>query len=118
MSNKSIFVILSLFVVGMIFSPLAASAFPNQGNFLNLKKAVIDINDKIITDIIFKAQGDIPKHNPGINWGYGIITVDELGRQNVIATTSHPELPIADSELQLSPADPVIHDHYVILRTD
>ena len=68
MSNKSIFVILSLFVVGMIFSPLAASAFPNQGNFLNLKNAVIDINDKIITDIIFKAQGDIPKHNPGINW--------------------------------------------------
>jgi hypothetical protein len=36
----------------------------------------------------------------------------------VIATTSHPELPIADSELQLSPADPVIHDHYVIIRTD
>jgi hypothetical protein len=118
MSNKSIFVILSLFVVGMIFSPLAASAFPNQGNFLNLKKAVIDINDKIITDIVFKAQGDIPKHNPGINWGYGIITVDELGRQNVIATTSHPELPIADSELQQSPADPVIHNHYVILGTD
>ena len=52
----------------------------------SLIQTLIDINDKIITDIIFKAQGDIPKHNPGINWGYGIITVDELGRQNVIAT--------------------------------
>jgi hypothetical protein len=68
MSNKTIFGVMFLFAVGMIFSPLGVSAFPNQGNFLNLKKAVIDINDKIITDIIFKAQGDIPKHNPGINW--------------------------------------------------
>ena len=118
MSNKTIFVVMSLFAVGMIFSPLAVSAFPNQGNFLNLKKAVIDINDKVITDIIFKAQGDIPKHNPGIDWGYGIITVDASGIQNVIATTSHPGLPIADSELQQSAADPVIHNHYVVLGTD
>ena len=37
----------------------------------------------------------------------------------MIATTSHPELPIADSELQQSPAEhPVIHNHYVILGTD
>ena len=27
-------------------------------------------------------------------------------------------LPIADSELQQSPADPVIHNHYVELGTD
>ena len=47
MSNKSIVVGMSLFAVGMIFSPLAVSAFPNQGNFLNLKKAVIDINDSL-----------------------------------------------------------------------
>jgi hypothetical protein len=34
----------------------------------------------------------------------------------VIATTSHPELPIADSELQNgNPTNDVIHNHYVIL---
>ena len=44
--------------------------------------------------------------------------MDESGIQNVIATTSNPELPIADSELQQSPEDPVNHNHYVILGTD
>jgi len=117
MSNKTIFVVLSLFAVGMIFSPLTVSAFPNQGDFLNLKKAVLDINGKVITDIIFKAQEDIPKR-PGIDWGYGIITVDQLGIQNVIATTSHPGLPIKDSDLQEDASDPIIHNHYVILETN
>ena len=36
----------------------------------------------------------------------------------MIATTSHPELPIVDSEVQQSPEDHVIHNHYVILGTD
>ena len=31
-----------------IFSPMAASAFPNQGDFLELKKAVLNINDHVI----------------------------------------------------------------------
>jgi hypothetical protein len=44
--------------------------------------------------------------------------VDESGIQNVIATTSNPELPIADSELQQGPSDPVIHNHYLVLGTD
>ena len=44
--------------------------------------------------------------------------MDESGIQNVIATTSNPELPIADSELQQIPEDPVNHNHYVILGTD
>ena len=44
--------------------------------------------------------------------------MDESGIHNGIATTSNLELPIADSELQQSPADPVIHNHYVILGTD
>ncbi|HYJ01564.1 MAG TPA: hypothetical protein VEW92_05065 [Nitrososphaeraceae archaeon] len=37
-SKKTIFVMMSLLVIGMIFSSLVASAFPTQGNFLNLKK--------------------------------------------------------------------------------
>ena len=36
----------------------------------------------------------------------------------MIATTSHPGLPIADSELQESAAKYIIHNHYVILGTD
>ncbi|MGD1836346.1 MAG: hypothetical protein ACPKQO_11565, partial [Nitrososphaeraceae archaeon] len=85
-------------------------------NFLELKNAVIDINDEVITDIIFKAQGKIPINNPGINWGYGIVTTDTVGQTEVIVTTSHPDLPIADSDLQKGdPTDDVIHNHYAIL---
>jgi hypothetical protein len=43
-SKKTIFVMISLLAIGMIFSSLVASAFPNQGNFLNLKnKNMIDL---------------------------------------------------------------------------
>ena len=115
MSNATIFVTMTLLAAGIIFSPMVASAFPNQDDFLNLKKAVLDINDGVITDIIFKAQANIPIH-PGIDWGYGIITIDESNNTNVIATTSHPNLPIPDSELQNGdPENDVIHNHYVIL---
>ena len=108
---------MTLLAVGIVFSPMAASAFPNEDDFLNLKKAVLDINDGVITDIIFKAQANIPEH-PGIDWGYGIITLDESDNPNVIATTSHPNLPIVDSILQTDAADDVIHNHYVILGVD
>jgi len=109
---------MTLLAAGIIFSPMAASAFPPQDDFLDLKKTVLDINDGVITDIIFKAQGKIPLH-PGIDWGYGIITLDESDNPNVIATTSHPNLPIADSELQNDdPENDIIHNHYVILGVD
>jgi hypothetical protein len=117
MSNTTImFGIIALFAVGMIFSPLAASAAPpfNNENFLDLKNAKLKINDDVITDIKFTAEGEIPKVNPGINWGYGIITAGG----NVIATTSHPDLPIVDSELQTDETDDVIHNHYVKLGTN
>ncbi|MDR4512953.1 MAG: hypothetical protein MRJ93_14760 [Nitrososphaeraceae archaeon] len=120
MSNKTLVLPMTLLVVAVIFSPIGASAFPNQqGNFLDLKKAVVDINDQVITDIIFKAQGKIPIHNPGINWGYGIVTIDTLGQTNVIATTSHPDIPIADSELQNGdPTNDITHNHYALLDED
>ena len=61
---------IALFAVGMIFSsPLAVSAVvsnpDDNGNFLELKKAIIDIqNDPegdMITDIVFKTRGEIPQ---------------------------------------------------------
>jgi len=43
-SKKTIFVMMSLLAIGMIFSPLVTSAFQNQGNFLNRKnKHMIDV---------------------------------------------------------------------------
>lgn len=123
MSNTTIVITtMTLLAVAVIFSPLSAFAYPpQQGNFLDLKKAVVDIKDEVITDIIFKAQGKIPiyNNNPGINWGYGIVTIDSLGQTEVIVTTSHPKLPIADSELQNGdPANDVQHNHYAILNVD
>ena len=44
--------------------------------------------------------------------------MDESGIHNGITTTSNLEIPIANSELQQSPADPVIHYHYLLLGTD
>ena len=47
--------------------------------------------------------------------GYGIITAGG----NVIVTTSHPQLPIADSDLQNGDeTNDVIHNHYVVLETN
>ena len=118
MSNTTImFGIMVLFAVGVIFSsPIIASAVPQQqGDFLDLKNAKLSINKEVITDAKFTAKGDIPIVNPGINWGYGIITAGG----NVIVTTSHPQLPIADSELQNGdPENDVIHNHYVVLTTN
>jgi len=82
------------------------------------KKTVLDINDHVITDIIFKSQAYIPEHS-GIDWGYGVIIIDQTSGTNVIATTSHPNIPTADSELQNgNPENDVIHNHYVILGVD
>jgi hypothetical protein len=118
MSNTTtMFGVMALFAVGVIFySPLAASAFvPNYNDnedFLDLKSAKLDIKNNVTTDIKFTAKGIIPIVNPGIDWGYGIITA----AGNVIATTSHPELPIVDSILQNDdPTNDVIHNHYVLL---
>jgi hypothetical protein len=84
---------------------------------LDVKKAIINIEEDVITDIVFKTRGEIPKFGTGENFGYGVVTLvnDTL---NVIATTSHPNLGIVDSELQEDENDPVFHNHYVVLGTD
>ena len=114
MSKGNIFVIMTIFVAGMIFSPLAASSYPDDDDYLDVQKAIIDIDKNIIKDIVFKTRGDIPQENRDKNFGYGVVTLAN-NTLNVIATTSHPKLGIIDSELQKSPEDPVFHNHYVIL---
>ena len=114
MSKGNIFAIMTIFVAGMIFSPLAASSYPDDDDYLDVQKAIIDIDKNIIKDIVFKTRGDIPQENRDKNFGYGVVTLAN-NTLNVIATTSHPKLGIIDSELQKSPKDPVFHNHYVIL---
>ena len=117
MSERNIFVIMAIFVAGMIFSPLAASSYPDDNDdYLDVQKAIIDIDKNVIKDIVFKTRGDIPKDGSDKNFGYGVVTLVNNSSLNVIATTSHPKLGIVDSELQNNdPTNPVFHNHYVIL---
>jgi hypothetical protein len=117
MSKGNIFAIMTIFVAGMIFSPLAALSYPDDDdNYLDVQKAIIDIDKNIIKDIVFKTRGDIPQENRDKNFGYGVVTLVNNSSLNVIATTSHPKLGIVDSELQNGdPTNPVFHNHYVIL---
>jgi hypothetical protein len=119
MSKGNIFAIMTLFVAGMIFSPLAALSYPDDDDdYLDVQKAIIDIDKNIIKDIVFKTRGDIPQENRDKNFGYGVVTLVNNSSINVIATTSHPKLGIVDSELQDNPSDPVFHNHYVILGSN
>jgi hypothetical protein len=62
MSKGNIFAIMSIFVAGMIFSPLAALSYPEDGDdYLDVQKAIIDIDKNIIKDIVFKKRCDIPQ---------------------------------------------------------
>ena len=116
MSKGNIFAIMTIFVAGMIFSPLAALSYPDDDDdYLDVQKAIIDIDKNIIKDIVFKTRGDIPQDGSDKNFGYGVVTLAN-NTLNVIATTSHPKLGIVDSELQNGdPNNPVFHNHYVIL---
>ena len=120
-TTTTVFGIMALFAVGMIFSsPMTASAiaYPHPNNdYLDVKKAIINIEEDVITDIVFKTRGEIPKFGTGENFGYGVVTLVN-GNLTVIATTSHPNLGIVDSELQEDENDPVFHNHYVLLGTD
>src|SRR5688572_27581009 len=118
MSKGNIFAIMTIFVAGMIFSPLAALSYPDDDDdYLDVQKAIIDIDKNIIKDIVFKTRGDIPKDGSDKNFGYGVVTLVN-NTLNVIATTSHPKLGIVDSILQENRFDPVFHNHYVILGTN
>ena len=132
MSNTTtIFGVIALFAVGMIFSPLAASAsipyhnnngpYPeDNGNFLDIKKAIVKIDDNAVRDIIYKTGGFIPEIPPP--FGYGVIT--EVPSQtgtgtefNVIATTSHSGLLDSDAQ-EGDPGNPILHNHYAVLGSN
>jgi hypothetical protein len=116
MLKGNIFAIMAIFAAGMIFSPLAALSYPdNDDDYLDVQKAIIDIDKNIIKDIVLKTRGDIPQDGTDKNFGYGVVTLSN-NTLNVIATTSHPKLGIADSILQNGdPTNPVFHNHYVVL---
>jgi len=51
MSNVAIFLAMALLAaVATIFSPMTASAIPNEDEFLDLKKTVLDINDHVLSN--------------------------------------------------------------------
>ncbi|HEU5462428.1 MAG TPA: hypothetical protein VFU79_09190 [Nitrososphaeraceae archaeon] len=136
MSNTTttMFGMIALFAVGMIFSPLAASAvvpYPdyngpqrddNDGNYLDIKKVIVKDDGDVITDIIYKIGGFIPLYETVDPFGYGVITEvpSETGtgtELNVIATTSHAGL--LDSEAQEGdPDNPILHNHYAVLGSN
>jgi hypothetical protein len=134
MSNTTtMYGMIALFAVGMIFSPLAASAvvpYPDyngpqpddNGDFLDIKKVIVKGDSDVITDIIYKTGGFIPHDETVEPFGYGVIT--EVPSQtgtgtelNVIATTSHAGL--LDSEAQEGdPDNPILHNHYAVLGSN
>ena len=132
MSNTTtIFGVIALFAVGMVFAPLAASAavpysnyngqYPeDNGNFLNIKKAIVDIDSDVVTDIIYKVGGLIPETPPP--FGYGVVTEvpsrTGTGTElNVIATTSHAGVLDADAQ-EGDPDNPILHNHYAVLGSN
>jgi hypothetical protein len=126
MSKTTIFGIISLFAVGMIFSsPMTASvaAYQQPTDYLDLEKTVVKIKQdpmtetNFITDIIYKLGGFLPEEDNVAPFGYGIVTqvTNETGdpELNVIATTSHAGL--LDADVQESAEDPILHNHYAVL---
>lgn len=48
---------MSMLTLAMVFSPLDAFAYANKEGNLDLKKTVLDINDKVLTDILVVGTG-------------------------------------------------------------
>ena len=87
------------------------------GLFSDIVKANLNENDKTLNSLQIKTGAKIPIGD--INHGFGIVTDGTSDGANLVAivTTTHPDLPFIDSELQSSPSDPVEHNHVVALRT-
>jgi hypothetical protein len=129
MSKTTIFGIIALFAVGMIFSsPLTASIAAQQQppDYLDLEKTVVKIKQdpmtetNFITDIIYKLGGFLPEYETVDPFGYGVVTQvtneENETELNVIATTSHAGL--LDADVQESAEDPILHNHYAVLGND
>jgi hypothetical protein len=130
MSNTTtMFGIIALFAVGMIFSsPLTASVAAQQPSpdYLDLEKTVVKTKQdpttesNFITDIIYKVGGFVPEDDTVAPFGYGVVTevTNEAGETelNVIATTSHAG--IEDADVQENAQDPILHNHYAVLGSN
>jgi hypothetical protein len=128
-TTTTIFAMIALFAVGMIFSsPMTASVVAQQQppDYLDLEKTVVKIKQdpmtetNFITDILYKIGGFLPEEDNVEPFGYGVVTqvINETGEPelNVIATTSHAGL--LDAEVQDSAEDPILHNHYGVLGND
>ena len=116
LNTTTIFGMIALFAVGMIISPLAASAVVPYPDYLDIKKVIVNDDGKAITDIIYKIGGFLPHYETVKPFGYGVIT--KVGTEfNVIATTSHAGL--LDAEAQEGDANnPILHNHYAVLGSN
>jgi hypothetical protein len=128
MSITTIFGIVSLLAVGMIFSSSLTTSFaaPQQqpADYLDLEKTIVKIKEdpatgnNTITDVIFKVGGDVPQYDMVPPFGYGIVTqvTNETGgtELNVIGPTSHAGLLDAQAQ-EGDPNNPILHNHYAVL---
>ena len=96
-------------------SVMAADA---AGLFSDIVKAKLNENNKALNSLQIKTGAKIPLGD--INHGFGVVTDGTADGAYLVAivTTTHPDLPFIDSELQSSPSDPVEHNHVVALRAD
>lgn len=96
----------------------SVTAADAAGFFSDIAKAKLNENDKALNSLQIKTGAKIPLGD--INHGFGVVTDGTAGVGQLvdIVTTTHPDLPFIDSELQSSPSDPVEHNHIVALTTD
>ena len=95
----------------VILAPAIASAIED---FLNIKKATVEIDDDKLDAAKIETDGHIPTDGDEGAFGYGIIT--DKGLEAVIVTTTHAG--VYDSEEQEDAGDPDFHNHYVALAAD
>lgn len=91
----------------LMSAPVIADALED---FLNIKKAVIKVDDDQL-DSEIKTNGHIPTNGEEGAFGYAIIT--DKGLDALIVTTSHAG--VLDSKEQDDANDPIFHNHYVAL---
>jgi hypothetical protein len=91
----------------LMSAPVIADALED---FLNIKKAVVKVDDDQL-DSEIKTNGHISTNGEEGAFGYAIIT--DKGLDALIVTTSHAG--VLDSKEQDDANDPIFHNHYVAL---
>jgi hypothetical protein len=75
MLNATIFALMAVCLCRMndFFAPYCIGRSITR-QFFDIKKAVVDIDKDIITDIVYKTRGFIPEDGSGGALGYGVLT--------------------------------------------